>query len=44
MAGDNDSTGRHYAEMASQLVNGTVIYPPESGTDWNDFLTQEVTA
>jgi putative DNA primase/helicase len=46
IAGDTDDTGRKFAELASQSIHGTVIYPPfqdpTQGTDWNDYLTMGV--
>ena len=48
IAGDSDSVGREYAEKASQAVNGSTLIPefgtnPKGFTDWNDYLTNEVT-
>ena len=42
IAGDSDKTGKHYAELASKAVNGSITFPTftenQNGTDWNDFL------
>ena len=42
IAGDSDQTGKHYAETASRIVNGSTSFPPftecQQGTDWNDYI------
>lgn len=48
IAGDSDSVGREYAEKASQAINGSTLIPdfgdnPQGFTDWNDYLSNEVT-
>jgi putative DNA primase/helicase len=41
ICGDNDPVGIKAAKAAALACNGGYLIPPDVGTDWNDYLTNE---